>query len=251
MIVWQFTQASPRSSWTLPCQIVRWPRSWQARQIPFFSSELRGSSASNDMMPPTPRPPPAAACAEPGPWQFSQANLPGWVMLMRPIRVFLNSAVWVAWQPTQTLSPTMWASGGGRLPLATAAFRRLGRRSGFLRLGQPVHQIVRFGHLGLALERRRLGGVHALRERFKRAKSPVVELGSLRRLGAGCLRRIDLLRVGGQRRQGRIAGDWPARLAGFFCLGGLRPGRQCRIDARDREAALGLGRLRQIKCGAK
>ena len=40
-------------------------------------------------MPPTPRPPPNLACSEPGPWQFSQANLPGWVMLMRS-RMTLN-----------------------------------------------------------------------------------------------------------------------------------------------------------------
>ena len=58
------------------------------------------------MMPPTPRPPPAFTCAEPGPWQFSQSNLPFCVLPMRPISVFLNSAIWLAWQVKQTLSPT-------------------------------------------------------------------------------------------------------------------------------------------------
>ncbi len=135
------------------------------------------------------------------------------VMLMRPIRVFLNSAICAAWQPAQTLAPTKWASTGATyLPFPFAALPFGGLAAGAAScswLAQPIHQIVRFGHFGLALERCRLGGAHALRERLERGKSPVVELGSLRRLGAGCLRRIDLLRVGRQRRKRRSSAICP------------------------------------------
>ena len=44
--------------------------------MPLRSSTVRGSSLPNDKMPPTPRPPPALTCAEPGPWQFSHSNMP-------------------------------------------------------------------------------------------------------------------------------------------------------------------------------
>ena len=71
------------------------------------------------------------------------------------------------------------------LPFAALPFAGLAAGAGgLLGLAQPIHQVVRFGHFGLALERRRLGGAHALRERPQRGKSLVVELGTLRRLGA-------------------------------------------------------------------
>ena len=148
---------------------------------------MRGSSASNDMIPPTPRPPPAFTCAEPGPWQFSQANLPGCVMLMRPIRVFLNSAVWLAWQVRQTLSPTKWASTGALVLFAL-------RRRAFAPAWRPerapswvaqrVHQTVRFGQFRLALDRFRLAGADALREVPQRRIGLVVEL-AVGTFGAG------------------------------------------------------------------
>ena len=66
------------------------------------------------MMPPTPRPPPAVTCSEPGPWQFSHSNLPlRVVLLIRPISVLLKAAAWAAWQPRQTLLPTIIASAPG------------------------------------------------------------------------------------------------------------------------------------------
>ena len=78
------------------------------------------------MMPPTPRPPPALTCAEPGPWQFSQSNLPFCVLPMRPISVFSNAAAWLAWQVKQTLPPTKVASTGALecFPPATGPFGR-------------------------------------------------------------------------------------------------------------------------------
>src|SRR5471032_1386863 len=63
-------------------------------------------------MPPTPRPPPALTCAEPGPWQFSQSNLPCCVFPIRPISVLPNASAWVVWQPKQTCLPTKVASTG-------------------------------------------------------------------------------------------------------------------------------------------
>src|ERR1017187_3558372 len=79
------------------------------------------SSERNEMMPPTPRPPPSFTCWEPAPWQFSQANLPGWFFPIRPIRVLENDSAWPAWQVAQTFSPTKWASTGGPAGLAGLA----------------------------------------------------------------------------------------------------------------------------------
>ena len=75
------------------------------------------------MIPPTPRPPPAFACAEPGPWQFWQSNMPFFVLPMRPISVFSKAAAFEAWQVKQTLPSTTVALTGARL-----AFRRRRRR---------------------------------------------------------------------------------------------------------------------------
>src|SRR5664279_6514433 len=78
----------------------------------FFSSAERGSSAPNDRMPPTPRPPPALTCAEPGPWQFSHSNLPFWAPPIFPISVLLNSAISGEWQVAQACEPMKCASTG-------------------------------------------------------------------------------------------------------------------------------------------
>src|ERR1035437_1424426 len=80
------------------------------------------------MIPPTPRPPPAFACAEPGPWQFSQSNLPFCVLPMRAISVFSNAAAWLEWQVKQPCAPTTWASTGAVecLPPATGPFDAAG-----------------------------------------------------------------------------------------------------------------------------
>ena len=64
------------------------------------------------MSPPTPRPPPAFTCAEPGPWQLSHSNLPFWVLLSLPISVWLNWVASFAWQVVQAFEPTFVASTG-------------------------------------------------------------------------------------------------------------------------------------------
>src|SRR5450755_2773461 len=89
--------------------------------MPLFSWTLRDWSLDrNEMIPPTPRPPPNFTCCEPGPWQFSQANLPGWVLPIRPIKVLENDSAWPAWQVAQTFSPTKCASTGGPAGFALA-----------------------------------------------------------------------------------------------------------------------------------
>ncbi len=216
--------------------------------MPFFSSAERGSVAPKPRMPPTPRPPPAFTCAEPGPWQFSHSNLPFWTPPILPISVFLNSAINGAWHFSQAWEPMIWASTGAleRLPLEA-----LGRRSGglfFALAGQQVHQGFGFGQFRLVLDRFRLRRPGALSKSPQRRKGLVVELAvrTLRYLGPS----PDLLGVGRQVGKCRIVGGLRAWLAGFLRLGRLRPGRQGRIDARDSKAAIGFGRLSQAKCGA-
>ncbi len=81
--------------------------------------------------------------------------------------------------------------------------------------GKPIHQIVRFGHFDLALERGRLRCSKALRVRAQRGDALVV---------------VGL--------DGR-------------CGSSLRKGGQSRIDARDGKTGLGLGGLRNTESGAK
>src|SRR6516165_3669010 len=50
----------------------------------------------------------ALTCSEPGPWQLSQSNLPGWDLPIRPISVLPNDAACSAWHPRQVFEPTKW-----------------------------------------------------------------------------------------------------------------------------------------------
>ena len=105
-------------------QLVRSPRSWQGDRWHCFPRRYATDLRPERVIPPTPRPPPAFTCADPGPWQFSQSNLPFCVFPIRPMSVWLNSSACLAWQVAQTFAPTEVASTGtlGCVPPATGPF---------------------------------------------------------------------------------------------------------------------------------
>jgi hypothetical protein len=60
--VWQPVQATPRPSCALPCQKRCGPLEWHVRQAAFRFSTGVLSFRANEIIPPTPLPPPASAC---------------------------------------------------------------------------------------------------------------------------------------------------------------------------------------------
>src|SRR6516162_2989589 len=65
-------------------------------------------------------------CSEPGPWQLSQSNLPGWDLPIRPISVLPNAAAWSAWHPRQVFEPTKWPTTTGATYAGAAGLARFG-----------------------------------------------------------------------------------------------------------------------------
>src|SRR6185369_15460990 len=106
-VLWQLVHETSFLRCLPLSQNARWRlASWQLRQIASFCAPVSCFEAGFTI-PPTPRPPPAATCAVPSPWQLTQPPLAAGERgcAAAPCLVALKLSTYGSWQALQTSGP--------------------------------------------------------------------------------------------------------------------------------------------------